>query len=256
MPRPRRNIDMLPLLDVFMVVLFVFATIQEGQLDSSSQDLSDVAQDLSETERELERQRETIAELEQRALQAAELREHELELEDQIVAYQRACGPRGSDDPLCPKAQAEAPDPAEQARYAAEQAREFEVMAALHERLLDNVAVFEVELEGAIDLEAVQLRNRCCVRANPPQGAWQRCGEMPSDPDLRSDWLDDGGDTLMDTLRRTHGGDAIVVLRQGDMARLRLTNDLSEDLRERLPDHEIYDDGLSTAALSCPALLD
>ena len=28
----RRNLDMLPLLDVFMVVLFVFATIQEGEL--------------------------------------------------------------------------------------------------------------------------------------------------------------------------------------------------------------------------------
>jgi hypothetical protein len=35
----KRSIDMLPLLDVFMVVLFVFATIQEGQLDDTSSQL-------------------------------------------------------------------------------------------------------------------------------------------------------------------------------------------------------------------------
>jgi biopolymer transport protein ExbD len=35
----KRGIDMLPLLDVFMVVLFVFATIQEGQLDDTTSQL-------------------------------------------------------------------------------------------------------------------------------------------------------------------------------------------------------------------------
>ena len=42
----RRNLDMLPLLDVFMVVLFVFATIQEGELAAEEQQSDDLEKQL------------------------------------------------------------------------------------------------------------------------------------------------------------------------------------------------------------------
>ena len=116
--------------------------------------------------------------------------------------------------------------------------------------------MFEIEIEGRSDLEANVLRNRCCVRADPPTGEWLACGEVPGDPDTRETWLDDGGEGLLATLRRTRSGNAIVLLRQGGRARFRLSNDLAELLRARLPEHRIYDDGLSREALRCPLLTD
>ena len=57
MNRARPRLDLLPLLDVFMVVLFVFATIQEKQLD--------------ETQRDVEAERARAAELETELYMAA-----------------------------------------------------------------------------------------------------------------------------------------------------------------------------------------
>lgn len=235
---------MLPLLDVFMVVLFVFATIQESQLDDSSQALIESSRSLADAEAELAEHRETVEALE-REVEIAERRQaKQVELEDEIVEYRRACGPREPGGPVCPNAELD-PD-------AAAQAKKIASMSKLQERLLDNVAVFEVEIEGRSDLDSGEIRNQCCVRANPPDGRWRACGDIPTDADARADWLDDGGDGLLDTIRRTHGGNAIVMIRQGDGARFRLTNDVAQDLRDRLPDHEIYDDGRSPSALACP----
>lgn len=226
--RARRGIDLLPLLDVFMVVLFVFATIQETQLDDSAQELEALKAEQAVL-------REQIAAAAERDTAAR------AELEARVGEFERACGPQVPGGPLCPAIELEPRDAAEQL-----------AVDALLARLFDNVAVFEIELDGAVDVERGILDNPCCYRSGPPKGEWKSCGDMPSDADERTAWIDDGGEGLIDALGRNHGGNAIVMLRQGPRARYRQSNDLAELLRDRLPpDHRIYDDGQVTA-LDCP----
>jgi hypothetical protein len=237
----KRGIDMLPLLDVFMVVLFVFATIQEQQLDSSVQTLDEVSQALAQTtaerDQQLERVEQLDAELERLTVQATRARA----LDELVERYESECGPRAQDGPVCPPASLN-PDAHAQA-----------AMAALQERLLDNIAVFEVDIEGLPDLGTGEIRNRCCYRADPPRGEWQSCGEVPTEEAALITWLDDGADNLIDGLNRTRGGNAVVLLRQGDEVRYRLTNDLAELLRGRLSSHRIYDDGINAGEPRCAA---
>jgi hypothetical protein len=238
---------MLPLLDVFMVVLFVFATIQEQQIDSSAQELDELNQALArvtldrDTNSErVEQLADELAQLEARSEQRAA---REQQLQALVEAYEQECGPRRGTGPLCPAA-AINPDAKQQAE-----------MAVLHERLLDNVAVFEVEIEGEPDLTTGKIRNECCYRADPPSGEWRSCGEIPSDALAQLGWLDDGGSGLLEGLSRTRGGNAVVLLRQGRQARYRVSNDLAELLRERMPGHRVYDDGIYAGPLRCPLLV-
>jgi hypothetical protein len=225
----RRGIDMLPLLDVFMVVLFVFATIQEHQLEDSVHEVDELRTELVKTAKERERQAERLAQ------QAARGRE----LDALLERYEQECGPRTPEGPVCPPATI-IPDAQAQA-----------AMAALHERLLDNIALFEIDIEGVADLTSGELHNRCCYRADPPRGEWHGCGEIPTEEaDMRT-WLDDGADNLIEGLGRTRGGNAVVLLRQGSGVRYRLSNDLAELLRERMPNHRIYDDGINAGPPRC-----
>jgi hypothetical protein len=233
----KRGIDMLPLLDVFMVVLFVFATIQEQQLDSSTQELDSASAALEQRTAELERLAAEHAVYERRSAQQTR---REQELRELVDEYERVCGSRVANGPLCPAAEA-VPDARAQA-----------AMAGVHERLLDNLAVFEIELDGRPDLEANKLRNLCCYRADPPQGEWRRCGEVPTHEAAMFEWYDDGADGLRDGLSRTRGGKAIVLLRQSREARMRVSNDLAELLRARMKDVRVYDDGVAGGPLQCP----
>lgn len=248
-PRARRSVDMLPLLDVFMVVLFVFATIQEHELEDSSQELEAAAQAQAQLEAELVLQREQAVAAEARAAlldeqRAAAQREADRTpaLDELVAEYRKLCGPAKAGGPLCPAIEL---DP----QTAAEQLATETLLA----RLFDNVAVFEIELEGEPDLERSILLNHCCYRADPPNGEWKSCGIVPSAEAERAAWIDDGGQSLLDGLRRTRGGNAIVLIRQGSRARHRLTNELADALRDQLPDHRIYDDG-QAAELDCPLL--
>jgi biopolymer transport protein ExbD len=238
--RRRHQLDLLPLLDVFMVVLFVFATIQETQLDDSVHALDQATKALARTTLERDQQAERAEQLDDEVTrlerQAAQLQE----LEQLLAQYEHECGPRQRNGPVCPPASL---NPDAQTQIA---------MAALHERLLDNIAVFEVDIEGVPDLVTGALGNRCCYRADPPDGEWRSCGEVPStEADLMT-WLDDGADNLIDGLSRTRGGNAVVLLRQDEGARVRLSNDLAELLRERMPSHRIYDDGTNAGPPRCP----
>ncbi|MFO7564702.1 MAG: hypothetical protein R6X02_18810 [Enhygromyxa sp.] len=242
----RRGIDMLPLLDVFMVVLFVFATIQEQQIDSSAQELDELQATLAratlERDSRAERVEQLAAELAELETRSERRAAREQQLQELVEAYERECGPRRGEGPVCPAAAVSA-DAKQQAE-----------MAALHERLLDNVAVFEIEIEGEPDLSTGKIRNRCCWRADPPAGEWQSCGELPGDELAQLAWLDEGGSGLLDGLSRTRGGKAVVLLRQGVQARWRISNNLAELLREQMPSHRIYDDGTSTGPPRCPLL--
>jgi hypothetical protein len=247
--RAHRGIDMLPLLDVFMVVLFVFATIQETKLDDSAQELEALRHTVAilEVERDALADQATAAVAREQALEdrlaAAEVEADErVELEARVAEFERVCGPAKPGGPVCPAIELEPREAAEQL-----------AVDTLLARLFDNIAVFEIELDGAIDAERQVLLNPCCYRSDPPKGEWKSCGDIPSDADERAAWLDDGGQGLLEALRRDHGGNAIVILRQGAGARYRQTNDLADLLREQLPDHRIYDDG-SVATLDCPLL--
>lgn len=246
MTKTKRPIDMLPLLDVFMVVLFVFATIQEQQLDSSAQELDDTSEALATAAAEREQQAAQIEALETELERVRDRSDQQSKREDQlserVEAYEQVCGPQQPGGSVCPPAEVN-PDARAQA-----------AMASLHERLLDNVAVFEIEIGGEPDLQTGKIRNLCCYRADPPTGVWQDCGEMPSDADLQVRWMADGADGLARGLGRTRGGKAIVLLRQGNDASWRVSNDLAELLRERMPNARIYDDGATAGPFECPRL--
>lgn len=248
-PRTRRSIDMLPLLDVFMVVLFVFATIQETKLDDSAQELEALGHtvEILEVERAALADQAAAAVAREQALEdrlaAAEVdATKRVELQDRIAEFERECGPAKPGGPVCPAIGLEPREAAEQL-----------AVDTLLARLFDNVAVFEIELDGVKDFESGVLDNPCCYRSEPPAGEWKSCGTMPSGPDELATWLDDGGEVLLDALRRTHGGNAIVILRQGAQAQHSQSKNLADLLREQLPDHRIYDDG-SVATLDCPLL--
>jgi hypothetical protein len=234
----RRSIDMLPLLDVFMVVLFVFATIQEGQLDTTVEQLDQAEHDRVVAEltaaTESARAAGLSAELEVSKSEAARADE----LETKIAAYERSCGPRVEGGPLCPAAE---PD-----------TRALAEVAAVHEQLLNRIAVFELEIAG--ERTSNQIVDHCCVRADPPRGEWRRCGIIPSGEGPRADWFDDGGEGLRDVLSETRDGYAIVLLKQDLGASYQVSKDVSRLLHERLREHYVYDDGVSDKPLSCPLL--
>ena len=45
-----RQVDMLPLLDIILVVLFVFATIEEGEHGDTKQDIEQLQQELAQSQ--------------------------------------------------------------------------------------------------------------------------------------------------------------------------------------------------------------
>ncbi|MCA9687794.1 MAG: hypothetical protein KC457_36885, partial [Myxococcales bacterium] len=125
----RRNLDMLPLLDVFMVVLFVFATIQEGELAAEEQQSDDLEKQLLAAQIQAATASAEAANLAAQLQVASQTAQQNTELEAEVQAYQSACGPRREGDPLCPAAQTEV--------------RELQEVAELHEQLLTNIAMFE-----------------------------------------------------------------------------------------------------------------
>jgi hypothetical protein len=232
----KRHLDMLPLLDVFMVVLFVFATIQEGELDSTVREVDELRAKL------LEAQAMAASEAARAAVQGAELelfarhQDRSAQLQAQLEDYQRACGPRRPGDPLCPAANPEAREQAE--------------VAVMQEQLLSNIAVFQIEVAG--EIVDGRVINHCCFRADPPQGEWQRCGDIPLSRTEQSDWFDEGADGLRDSLRKTRDGYAIILLQQDEEASYQLTKDFTQLLSSRLREHYVYDNGLSAGPLQCP----
>ena len=223
---------MLPLLDIFMVVLFVFATIQEQKLDTSVHEVEALSAQLETAKDEVEPSSPNPKQIQTLESELAELRE-------EIQEYEEACGPRAPGDPVCPAAKPDGKELAER--------------KALQDRLLADVAVFEIELSGLEDPNGPH-HNRCCFRADPPGGTWVSCGELPRDDLGRQDWWDNGADGLIEGIRNTKDGFALVFLRQDKGASSQATGELSKLFRERMPSHKIYDAGvtLDSSPLNCP----
>lgn len=218
-----------------MVVLFVFATIQEQRLDTTTRDAAALEQRVAEADR---------------ALQAAAAREQARtrEQEARLAADQAA-------STALIEAQAEAERLREQLRQLEQDVvdEQAETRAALVraglpeqtlerlellERLLDKHGVLEIEILGETD-DAGIPRNRCCFRDDPLSDQWRACGWIPSLPEDRERWLDEGANGLYEALRRTKGGNALTLVRQDHDASYRVAASLAELVRGRFSDRYV-----------------
>lgn len=233
--RPQRGLDLTPLLDVFMVVLFVFATLQENELDKSQ----DTVESLQANAADLEEQLSAIKARPEPSqdplppVSAAEVKELEASneaLKDQLDEVRREAKkaaeglPQGENEAL----------------------RRQELLS----KLLDHFSVFEIEIAGVTD-ETGTVRNRCCYRTEPAAEGWDPCNDIPADSDERRQFIDNGAAGLIAALRKTKGGNAMTVIRQDENATFRISARLERDLRERFPEHKIYDEGLSVIDMAC-----
>lgn len=251
MKRRKHHLDLLPLLDIFMVVLFVFATIQERKLDDTTQASAELQQENAGLRREKAELEARVAKLVIDANDAEQLRGQQQGSASAEQAARVALTQAVAD-------QAELRAALDQLRAAAEEAakngttsgaevlRRQEILA----RLLDHFSVFEVEIEG-VDGDGATI-NRCCYRTEPIDGAWRSCGQMPTTAMDLKDWLADGGAGLLEALRRTRGGNALTIVRQNERAPWQIGRKLEEQLRERFPDHKIYSDRVALHTVACP----
>jgi hypothetical protein len=238
--RRRHRLDLLPLLDVFMVVLFVFATMQEHELDVSTERRQQLRDELDVAQQQL-----GVAQSKLATAQATTITEATAAAE---------------------QARAEAEQAQQRARQTSEalQALRTETEAALesfapgedavrqHEvyrRLLDHFTVYEIEIHGVGGDDAVV--NRCCYRVDVQSDTWRSCGEVPAAQAQRQGWLDDTGRGLVEALRRTKGGNALTIVRQDEVATYRIASKLGELLRQRFDDHEIYAGMTAPGAVDC-----
>lgn len=216
-----------------MVVLFVFATIQEQRLDDSTRSEQRLEQRLREAEATVQRVRaeqeqqvreRAVAERERAAAQA-EIEGEAEHLRGELLRMQQAFVEHREQTRQELEAIG-APDTA---------LEHLEVLS----RLLDRHSVFEVEIQGRFE-EDGSLRSRCCFRVDPLGDRWQTCGAVPHRADERALWLDEGAGGLAAALRRTKGGNAMTLVRQDSVAKHRIAGDLVDQLRERFSDHSFH----------------
>ena len=229
MRRARHRLDLLPLLDVFMVVLFVFATIQEEKLDLTTREASAREHRLVA---ERDRLADGLRDAEARAAVPRDddaLRTRMAELEEQLASTE-----------------ANAREQLARAGVGDEEVRRDSVLA----KLLDNYSVFEIEIAGSLD-DAGAVVNHCCYRTDPLAKEWRSCGTIPADAQSRDEWWEQGGGGLATALRRTKGGNAMTIVRQDRRAAYRMAARIEELLRDRLPEHKTYDEGVGIVEIHC-----
>jgi biopolymer transport protein ExbD len=230
--RRRHQLDLLPLLDVFMVVLFVFATIQEQRLDDTTRDSAELERQAAEAERALrtaaararEQEAQQAAVDQQRAAALAEAEGEADRLRRELQALRRSFV-EGQEKTRVELAKAGLPQ---------QTLERLELLA----RLLDEHSVFEIEIAGELGGDGKPI-NRCCYRDDPLLDHWRSCGVIPLRPADRELWLDEGSGGLVDALRRTKGGNAMTRVRQDSDAGHLVARSLAELLRERFPDQTI-----------------
>ena len=227
--RRRHQIDLLPLLDVFMVVLFVFATIQEQRLDDTTRDAERLEQALEAADRALAataaRDRAARQAEDDRAATAlTEARADAQQLRDELLRLRKA--------------------------VADERIRVAEVLTRmglpehtlehlqLLSRLLEKHGVLEIELTGSPGDDGVPI-NHCCYRVDPLRDEWHTCGRVPLLAEERERWLDDGANGLTEDLRRTKGGNAMTLVRQDLGVSHGAARHLAELVRSRFPDRTV-----------------
>jgi biopolymer transport protein ExbD len=240
----RHQLDLLPLLDVFMVVLFVFATIQEQRLDDTTRDAAQLEQQLAEASRTLD---DVAARERQQKAQAAAI--------DRQQAVVRAEAQREADQ-LRRELQAlqqRSTEEHEKTRTLLAEAGLPEQMLEhleLLSRVLEKYSVFEIELVGERG-EHGEVINRCCYRVDPLLDQWRACGVVPLLPEDRERWLDEGANGLAEALRRTKGGNAMTLLRQDHAASHRIAEGLAGLLRTRFSDQYVDFEDVPELTVRC-----
>ena len=249
---------MLPLLDVFMVVLFVFATIQEDKHEAERAELERLVAQLDVSARQ--QQAEAVTRLKVAEREAADAKAESEHLAAQLDASAQQ---RAEVTARLEEAEREAADAKEAAdKLRAEDASavkqfilsnkdtlgvddargvdEFLRREEVLDKLLNHFTVFEVEVVGEENADDVPPTNRCCYRTDTSKTPWKSCETVPYGKAELDAWLQDGGDGLVAALRRTKGGNAMTVIRQDTTATHRVAHDLSASLRKFFPEHEIY----------------
>lgn len=231
------RLDLLPLLDVFMVVLFVFATIQEQRLDDTSRDKDRLEERVAQVEgalreaqaggqsRDARREEEQAESSQQRELKVVELK-HEAEHLRQELRQARETFAAQRDKTRADLERAGVPEAA---------LERIEVLS----RVLDKYSVFEIEVVGDTADDG-GIRNRCCYRVDPLDDEWVSCGDVPPRTEDRQRWLDTGAGGLADALRRTKGGNAMTLVRQDHAAGHRIASRLVDQLRDGFSDQHFY----------------
>jgi hypothetical protein len=238
--RKRSRLDMLPLLDVFMVILFVFATIQERELGERAQEAAALDRELTAA-----RSRLRASEVQSKEALTREASQATAAASAAAGALKRAeAGARQAEARL-EQVRAKARRRMDQRAGGQDEARRQDVLS----KLLDQFTVFEVEIAGQKTEGGV--RNRCCFRNDPFATAWRSCGEIPATKEARARWLEQGGDGLESALRRTKGGNALTIIRQDAVATYQVGGKIESLLRARFPDHKIYDDGIALIKIAC-----
>jgi len=246
--RRRHSLDLLPLLDVFMVVLFVFATIQEQRLDDTTHDAERLDRALAQAERALEAAalREQ-AEARERAAGRADEARTALALTEARAEVRRL---RGELDELRERVleqQAETKAELARAGLPAEALQRLDLLS----RLLDRHGVIEIELVGQPDESGLPI-NHCCYRVEPLGSEWRTCGTVPALPEARERWLEDGANGLAEALRRTKGGNAMTLVRQDAGTTHRIGHHLAELLRTRFSDQYVDVEEAGVLTPRCP----
>lgn len=218
-----------------MVVLFVFASIQEQRLDETSRDAVRLDERAAAAERAL--QTATAREHEQRLLHGEAQREAAAQAQAAARAEAEAAQLRADVERL---RQAFVAEQAELHAALVEAGLPEQMLErlALLERLLDKHGVLELELRGRLD-ESGAVVNHCCFRTDPLSNAWRTCGVVPVLPEDRERWLDEGAQGLAEALRRTKGGRAMTLVRQDHWATHRAAAKLADLLRTRFSDHYV-----------------
>ena len=227
MRKGRHRLDLLPLLDVFIVVLFVFATVHERKIDESTQARQELSDRVAQLERELARQQGGGAD----QAQVIELRARAQTAERRLEAMREQTAAA-----------------LERWATAEDAARDLDV----YRKLLDHFTVFEIELAG-VEGPGADVVNRCCYRVDVEAGAWRACEAVPADREERRAWIARGGGGLVDALRRTKGGNAMTIVRQDSAAAHRIGSKLGDVLREQFPGHQIYAGGVAPSHVDCTA---
>lgn len=205
---------MLPLLDVFMVVVFLFATIQEGTAKQLEEEAEAAAEAQAEAVASANRQAAAAEAARDRARDAA------AKLKRQLAASREASP--------------NTPDPRTR---------------VVLERLLEKATVVEIEITGELTDDG-EVAHQCCFRTDPRKPNFSSCGSPPTDAEGMQRWLDEAA-SLNAALRTTRGGAALTLIRQDDVAVYRIGARVADTIRALHPDRQVYAESPTELTRTC-----
>lgn len=264
----QKPLDMLPLLDVMMVILFAFATIQEGKLadtdeerDAKTVALAELIEErdtLADESDQLRKERDVaqekldkaeidkkIREIEQltEMLQAKldenkQLKEREKALDMENLRQKNALDALEADLRKLKEL------PESQSR--AEQERKNQIL----ERLLEKNKVLEIEMKGTVGTDGL-VTNHCCYRTDPTSQTWESCGAIPPLSENMTRWMQEDRYGLAKALRKTFGGNAITIIRRDNTTTRIVGEALTKLVQQEFPEQKVYNAGVAVVEADC-----